>query len=347
MIATNRAVRQARPQVFQSGHAIATPFYNRTDSKNELKHLFDNREELTGTAIVIASPFGTGKTFFIETVGPDLDIAHRDRAIRVPDVSASSLKRARGSVLFLDEADTKAPWPRLDDALARIGEDLAASGRTALLLGDYALRNSALLDRLPSYRYLTTFEPLDQDFLRGVIIDRLRYYIGEKVHAVDDIIEPALYEILVPASMSRVNSLRTVLAFLEQVAEKLPYDNAPCYITVEMARAGAIDDINRLMDGFAGLSTMQERFLTEFVECIGAHHVDGGGLEDGFNAEMMMAVGEAAGYRSWEELVDDVIEPFAKNDLLLSRGTPRLDENGKFVRFVEPFYPSLQLMLLG
>lgn len=346
MIATNRAVRQARNQIFASDHSIVTPFFNRVASKDELKSLFEDREALEGTAVIISSPFGTGKTFFIDFMGPQFGIVHKERALRAPGIGAAELRRASGDVLFLDEADTKTTWSMLDEGLAHIGEELAKSGRTALLLGDFALRNTTLLDRLPKVTRLTTFEPLDPEFLRGVIAQRLREYIGEGTKAVDDIVDDELYDVLVPESMARVNSLRTVLAFLQQVAGDLPHDSQPCRITVDMARENAVEQLNKLLNGLGDASELQERFLEVLLDYMRDTYSDGGGLADGLDAATMMALGESAGCRSWAELNEEIIDPFGRNDLLLSRGTPEVAD-GMFVRYVEPFFPSLQLVLIN
>jgi hypothetical protein len=341
MIATNRAVRQARSQVFASGHGITTPFYNRVESRAELKALFGDRENLGGTAIIIASPFGTGKTFFIETVGPEVGIRHRDSALRVPDLVPRMLKKAKTEVLFLDEADTKTTWGFLDKALALVGDDLDTSGRIALVLGDFALLNPGLLGRLPSHRFLTKFEPLDEAFLRGLVRGRLKRFIGEDKREVDDIITDELYEVLVPPGMAKVNSLRTVLAFLERIAEYLPPDEKRCEITLDMARTRAEADSD------LEFSDVQEDFFFAFLEYLSEHHPDGTGLEDGIGKETMLTLGLAAGCRSWEQIVADIITPFGKNDLLLSRGTPALGPDREFVKYVEPYYPSLQLLFLA
>lgn len=343
MIATNRAVSQTMEQVFASGHAYVTPFYNRVESKKEVRALFDGGEDLSGTAIVLSAPFGTGKTFFMETISKDLGMAGRRGALRVPDLtSVSELKRVKGEVLFLDEADVKSTWESVERGLRVVGSHLADSGRTALLLGDYALRNAALLAHVPSVRFLERFEPLDGPFLQGVVQQRLDRYIGEGRRRVDDIIDPELYQVLAPAGLAPVNSFRATLAFLQQIAAELPSDGADCRITLEMARhrAGATMDEYQLSD-------LQEKFLNVFLDYVSAHHPRGSGLEDGLDRETMQGFGTEAGYSSWDELADEIIEPFCDDALLLSRGIPVSNGDGDFARYGEPFFPSLTLTLVA
>lgn len=101
MIVTNREVQRAAYQVFASGHAYVTPFYNRLESRRQIKALFDGQEDLNGSAFIIAAPFGTGKTFLIETVGHELGMAVRPATLRVPDISSAfALTRTPGRVMF-------------------------------------------------------------------------------------------------------------------------------------------------------------------------------------------------------------------------------------------------------
>lgn len=234
----------------------------------------------------------------------------------------------------------KASWAALDRALQLVGHHLAESGRTALLLGDRTLRNPVLLSHLARPRFLDGFEPLDEPFLRGVVRQRLDRYLGEGRH-VDDIIAPELYEVLAPAGLAGVSSFRTVLAFLEGMAADLPSNDATCRMTLPMARRRAEEHFDPY------LSPRQERFLNILLDHLGAHHPRGAGLEDGLDREVMSAMGKSAGGRSWDHVADEIVEPLCESGILLALGTPGLDEHGAFARYIEPFFPSLPLMLLA
>lgn len=70
-------------------------------------------------------------------------------------------------------------------------------------------------------------------------------------------------------------------------------------------------------------------------------------LEPGFDNEHLLELGKQVGYRDWRSLYDGIISVLVWNELLHSAGIPKLDDEGHFARWVEPYYPSLHLRLLA
>lgn len=339
MAVTNRDIKPKARQVFASTRAIVTPFYNRVSSKQELTGMFTNLDAMRGSAIFVSAPMGTGKTFFIENVTPQLGIAARERPLLAPEVSDRDLNRTKGDVVFVDESDIKASWERLSRGLAAVGRHLVESGRVGLVLGDLVLRNRELRALFPNHCFLRNFEYLDREFLHGVIRQRLEHYgLGRG----QDVIDPDLYDILAPAETASVNSFRTILSFLHGLVDTLPQNNASCWLTVDMAtrHAKAAFDAEFSDD-------RQEKFLNIFLDYLSENHPRGTGLGSGLTKEQIFLLGRRADYTDWESFQEDIIEPFGRDGLLLSSGIPRLDENGHFARWVEPYYPSLLLRLLA
>ncbi|MDG4550613.1 MAG: hypothetical protein P9F19_15275 [Candidatus Contendobacter sp.] len=339
MPTTNQEIKRVARQLFASSRAYVTPFYNRVASKQEMKSLFADRSPLLGGAVLISAPMGTGKTFFIDQMAALLGLEGRAKPLLVGEVDERDLQQAKGEVLFVDEGDIKTTWADLDRGIALIGQHLRNSQRVSLILGDYTLRNPNLLRHLPKHRFLQTFEPLDRPFLQGVLQQRIREYLKRRP---EEIIEPALYDILVPDGAAHVNSFRAILTFLESLVRTLPGDRQPCWLTVELAKRYVQDSFDPTLT-----TDRQENFLNRFLDYLAEHHPRGADLEQGFDQAEMLLIGGPAGYGDWAEFREEIIDPFGLQGLLLSRGIPGLDADGRFVRWPGPYYPSLMLTLMA
>jgi len=339
MTISNRDIKRVARQIFASSRAIVTPFYNREKSKREVAELFQNIEALRGSVVLISAPMGTGKTFFIDQVTKEIGIHERAKPLLIGELkSESDLKREKGDVLFVDEGDIKTNWSDLNRGARVLGEHLREDGRVGLLLGDFVLRNDDLAKHLPSPRYLQTFEPVNRAFLEGVIRQRLDTYLN--AGRGQDIVDPGLYDILVPDGTAFVNSFRAVLSFLENLVRTLPNDAKPCRLTVDLAK-----DFTRENFEPALTTDRQEDFLNRFLDFLAANHPGGSGLAPGFDRQQMFMLAKQCGYADWSSFQDEIVDPFGEQGLLLARGIPGLDEDGRFARWREPYYPSLPLML--
>ena len=337
---TNRDIKRVSRQVFSSSRTMITPFYNRTASKLEVESIFAERAALQGSAVVISAPMGTGKTFFIDQVAQQVGILGRERPLLVRELTKRDLDREKSDVVFVDEGDIKTDWVRLTRGMEVLGRFLKSSGRVAVLLGDLVLRNPEMLGHLPSHRFVNKFEPLDSSFLRGVIRQRLEEYL--KANHGEEIIEPSLYEILVPDGTAHVNSFRTILSALERLVGTLTYNNAVCSLTLDMAIQHEKEKFDPVFH-----SDRQAAFLNSFLDHLAECHPRGSGLEYGIDTNQMFELASRVGYGDWASFQDEIVDPFGEQGLLLSRGIPGLDAHGRFARWVEPYYPSLSLMLVA
>lgn len=337
---TNRDVKRASRQLFASSRAIVTPFYNRVASRQEISELFADPAVLRGSTVIVSAPMGTGKTFFIDQIARHIGVVGRATPLIVKEVSERDLARERGKVVFIDEGDIKSDWSSLVRGIETIGAHVKESGVPSLVLGDYVLRNPKLVEKLPEPRFLRSFEPLDREFLQGVVRQRLQHYLGAS--RSQDVIVPDLYDVLAPDGMAQVNSFRTILSFLEGLVGTLPFNGDTCRLTVEMATQFVSDNFN------PSLSTeRQGEFLNRFLDLLADSHPRGEGLDQGLSKEQMFELARAAGYTTWGSFQEEVIDRFGDLGLLVSRGIPGPDDKGAFARWVEPYYPSLLLMLLA
>ena len=339
MTINNQDIKRAATQLFASTRAYATPFYNREKSKEEIKSLFANLDPLRGGAVFISAPLGSGKTFLIDQVAPDLGITGRARTLLLGETRTAELKKTRGEVLFVDEADIKTNWSDLRQGMATVGEYLEKTQKVGLILGDFTLRNPDLhkLVAKPP-RFLYSFEGLSQAFLRGVLRQRIQHYLDRR--EPEEILAPDLYEVLVPDSIARINSFRVVLTFLEKLVRDLPANRQPCQLTLAMAK----DFVEKAFQPPIA-TDRQEDFLNLFMDRLASEHPGGRNLEQGFTQTELFLMGRQVGYTTLEDFQDEIIEPFGTQGLLLAAGVPGLDETGRFARWIEPYYPSLELRL--
>jgi hypothetical protein len=337
---TNRVLKRVARQVFASSRAIVPPFYNRVASRQEIEALFADRDALSGYAVLMSAPMGTGKTFFVDQIRSQLGLVGRTPPLIAKEVTDRALAREKGRVVFLDEADVKSDWSGLTRGVGLLGQHLATTGQVGLLLGDYTLRNFELLELLPAHRFLRSFEPLDREFLQGVIRQRLQVYL--QANPNQDVVEPGLYDLLVPDGLAQVNSFRTILSFLEQLVDTLPPNDDPCQLTAALARGYAQDTFDPIFS-----TDQQQNFLNRLLDHLTDNHPGGIGLESGLSKEQLFELGQRAGYPDWESFQAEVVEPFGAQGLLLSGGIPTIDQKGRFARWVEPYYPSLPFLLLA
>lgn len=340
MTVTNKDMKRAARQVFAASRAIVTPFYNRDVSKKDVADLFANRERLKGNVLLIAAPMGTGKTFFIDQVANTLGIAGRAKPLLVGEITEKDLKGDTEDTIFVDEGDIKTNWSDLVRGVRLLGEHVRENNQIGLLLGDYTLRNPDLAGLLPNPRHLLSFEPLDEKFLRGVLRQRLEEYLNVRMET--QIVDDDLIRALIPEGTAFVNSFRAILTFLESLVRTLPGDTKPCRLTLDMARNFMTETFDPVLS-----TDRQGEFLNRFLDHLAQNHRGGLGLEHGFSNDQLMLLAKQAGFENWESFKDEVIKPFGEQGLLLGRGVPGLGPDGQFERWREPFYPSLQLILMS
>ncbi len=339
MNVSNSTVKRIAQQLFASTRGYETPFYNRVLSKKIIRDRFKKIEELRGTAYIISAPLGTGKTFLIDDVANDLDLGGKEKTYLLGQIKEKDLKKAKGDILFFDEGDIKITWKQLKTGLELIANHITDTGQTALILGDYCLRNPELMSIFPKKEELNHFEPLNREFLEGAIRQRLVFYI--KTRSPEDIIEPELYDLLVPNALAPVASFRTIFSFLQQLTNLLPLNQEHCHIGMPLARQWVQQEFDPMI-----ASDEQADFLNLLLDLIASKHPRGADLNQGWTKEQLFLQGKVD-YATIEEFNTEIIEPFTRTGLLISTGIPFFSDEEGFVRRPEPFYPSIPLLLLA
>ncbi|MBF8272629.1 MAG: hypothetical protein HW380_1734 [Magnetococcales bacterium] len=338
MAISNSEIKRAARQVFASSRGYETPFYNRDISKKEVADHFANLEPWRGSALIISAPMGTGKTFFVDQIKSLLGLTEGKVPLLVGEIEPKTLKKTKGDFVFVDEGDIKTSWKALHGGLETLGKYLKDTGKIGLVLGDFSLRNPDLSRHLSKPKFMNSFEPLDEKFLRGVLKQRLSMYLQQK--NPPEILSDELYNVLVPDAYGPINSFRSVLTFINQLVQELPNNDAACLLTLPMA----VDWVKNQFDPEID-TDRQENFLNFFLDYIAQSHPRGTGLEQGISKEQMYLMGKQVGYTEWPSFQEEILIPFGRSGMILSRGIPRLDEEGQFERWPEPYFPSHVLLL--
>jgi hypothetical protein len=334
---SNSEVKRAAGQIFAYGNQYESPFYNRERSRKEL--LEKAKTFSAGEVFIISEPLGTGKTFFIDSFGKELGLIAKQKPIFVQEITPDLLKTQKQDFLFIDEADIKTPWSKLQSGLECLAGFIHNSGQKAVLIGDYSLRNPELTGCFQQESRMETFEPLDQSFLHGVIKTRLKRYLKKR----DSIIEQELMDLILPVGMSPAASFRTLLTMFSSLVRSLPTNNESCQLTLELARKWSEEAIPELN------TDRQEKFLNLFLDYLNEYHPNGEGLGQGLEMDKLYAIASKISpeFRTVEEFEEEIIDPFTRMELFIAMGVPYLNKNGKFIRRPEPFLPSVQLLLLA
>lgn len=333
---TNSEIKRCADQIFAYGRNYETPFYNRIESQKELKDKYKKFPD--SHAFFISAPIGTGKTFFIDFVGADIGLAPKEKQLYVKTATTSSLNKVKDNIIFVDEGDIKTSWEGLTKGLESIASHISKTGQNAIILGDYCLKNPQLINCFNSYDYMQSFEPLNAEFLKGVLRQRIKEYVKKEV---DNIVEDALMDILTPKWTVNGASFRTILTFFSKLVRTLPANNAECIIRLDVAKKWVEDIFDPALD-----TEKQVIYLNLLLDYIAEKHPNGCGLDNGLSTIELFSIAYEAGYKDIEEFKKEIIEPFTRNELLVSTGMPYLDERGVFVRRPEPYVPSIMIMLL-
>ncbi len=341
MAITNSELKRSAAQVFAYGLDIQVPFYNREKSKKEILDRFEDDLNSRGLVYFISAPLGTGKTFFIDHVSSELEgIQTRQRPLFARELKSGEIRGFKGKIIYIDEADIKSTWNDLRNAMDVVKAHTEKTGQKAIVLGDYTLRNNNIVGDLENTEYLRSFEPLDKEFLAGVLDQRVHHFLNKKGGA--SIISDELYDVLTPSGLAAIATFRTVLTMLSQFTQQLPYNSKQCVIDLELAKKWVEENFDPLLT-----TDNQNDFLNVLLDFIMEQHPKGAGMNEGLSEDQLFALGRDLGYESIENFRDEILVPFAKNELLVSTGVPFLDGKGEFVRWPEPYLPTIQTLLLA
>lgn len=343
---TNKDLKMCNEQIFSYSAAYQVPFFGREEAIEEMQELNDNLNP--AETLVISQPLGTGKTFLVNYMisSGKLDVPTGASFLTVRGIveEPESMEEFPGDTLVVDEADIKMPVKKLAKGLALLADYLGESGRKAILLGDYSLKNQNINGKLEHTVPLLKFGDMDRVFLKGVLEQRFKHFLNLKEFQIDEVMELELLNYLAPDWMKAVNSFRGIFSLLQQVVADdryIRYNGDRAYLTVDM-----VHDF-LCQDNSYQLESEQTKFYEILCNYIKEMHPKGNGITTGFNSEELYDLAQNGGIdKSFEEFLEDILYPFATADLLVSTGIPQYEGSANsFVRRPAPYVPSLRFML--
>lgn len=347
MITCNQ-LKQACPQVFTYSAQYQAPFYGREACIREMEQKISVLHP--GKTLIVSQPLGTGKTFLINhmistgriPVPRGVEYLTARGVFEAPDC----LERFPGDVLIVDEVDIKTTYKKLSAGMDQLQHYLTRSGKRAIVMGDYSLRNRDLLSKLDHPEMIQEFEPLDRGFLRGALEQRFRAFLGDFLDpgfTVEDVIDPALLELLTPDWMCQVNSFRGVFSLLQSVVRNdklVKYNSSKAYLELSMVMEHLKND-----DEYSFDTEEQGRFLELLRDYIREVYPKGSGITRGFTLYELYELAENDGMEiDLDDFAEEILYPLATEGYLVSTGIP-VYENGEFIRRPLPLVPSLKLLL--
>lgn len=348
---TNKQLIACREQIFSYNDNYQVPFYGRRKSIAEIKELNANLKP--GETIIISQPLGTGKSFLINhmisTRDLNVPVATKSLVPKTIGKDKDVLKSFPGDTIVVDEADIKTPAKKLIEGIKNLADYLDDTGKKAIVIGDYTLHNKDISGALKRRVVLNNFEPIDSDFLRGVLRERFKKFLLDGIDTnfdLNSVIEPALIEYLTPSWMDYANSFRGIFSLLQKlVADKelIKYNSNQAYLTVDMVREMLNTDDNENYD------EPQKLFLEYLKQYIKEKYPKGRGINNGFSVkelfQLQMNIDDKTGIVEFEE---EILYPLAVSGMLVSTGVPGFSKDTKeFIRRPAPYFPSLELMLLA
>lgn len=343
---TNRDLKICNEQIFSYSAAYQVPFYGREKAIRQMQELTENLKQ--GEVIVVSQPLGIGKTFLINNMinQQKLDVPMGISFLTVRGIAEQPdlLDEFPGDTLIVDEADIKTPVKKLIRGLEYLSEYLKKKKRKAILLGDYSLKNENISGCLEHQIPLLEFEEIDRMFLKGVLEQRFKYFLSLKDFQVEEVIEPELMDYLAPEWMKTVNNFRGMFSLMQQIVANEKYvrfNSEPAFLTVEMFKDFLCEDDD------LELNDNQCAFLNLLRDYLKKEYPKGNGIVRGFMVDELYELAQHADITiGRQEFIEDILEPFATANLLVSTGIPKYGDGSKvFVRRPEPYIPSLRLLL--
>lgn len=347
MITCNELKRCCQ-QVFTYSARYQAPFYGREKSIAEMQEKVANLQ--TGETLLIAQPLGTGKTFLVNYM-----IAQNK--IQVPRGATfltakgigekpESMEQFPGDILIVDETDVKTAYKKLTAGMENLQRYLDETGKKAIVIGDYSLRDSALNGCLRNPKFILEFEPINRDFLYGSTALRFQQFMKAFIDPdfrLEDVLDPQLLEYLTPEWMQQVNSFRGIFSLLQAVVNDdrfVRYNNSKAYLELSMFKEFLSDDDGENLD-----TEEQIEFLRLLKEFIISDYPKGVGITRGFRRDELYELAKDGGIGiDYDDFAEDILYPLALGDYLVSTGIPVYCD-GEFIRRPEPYVPSLRLLL--
>ena len=340
-------LKRVSPQVFTYSAQYQAPFYGRESSIAETAKKTETLQP--GHCLLISQPLGTGKTFLVNHMINEgtLNVPRGASFLTTRGIAEnpSSMEDFSGDILVVDETDIKTTYQKLNKGLMLLQDYLDHTGKRAIVLGDYCLRNQELRSHLREPEQVLSFEPIDEAFLRGVLEQRFRYFLREQLDdsfELEQVVAPDLIHAFAPEWILPVNSFRGVFALLQELVgddRLVKFNSNPVRLELSMV-------MEHLQREPVELDTEeQEAFLDLLRKYIKETYPMGKGLTRGFQIEELYQLAESAGLDvDFEDFAEDILNPLAVEGFLISTGIPAF-RNGAFIRRPLPTIPSLKLLL--
>lgn len=347
---TNKNLKRCSQQVFTYSAQYQAPFYGREKSIIEMQN--KTAELKSGEVLIISQPLGTGKTFLVNHMIAEerIGVPRSSSFLTAKAVAENSelMKQYPGDILIVDEVDIKTKYENLIGGMNHLQEYLDNSGKKAIVIGDFSLKDPKLSSCLRNQQTLFEFEQIDRDFLCGVLNQRFQYFMKEYIDAdfcLETVIDPELINYLSPAWMKMINSFRGVFSLLQSVVNSDKYirhNNDKAYLELSMFKEYLADDDALDLD-----EEIQYEFLNVLREYLKSEFPKGAGITRGFTTDELYQLAQMGEIDiEYDNFADDILYPLAVSDLLISTGIPTYDDNNdQFVRRPAPFVPSLKLLL--
>lgn len=347
---TNKDLKRCSQQVFTYSAQYQAPFFGREKSIIEMQ---DKTAALkSGEVLIISQPLGTGKTFLVNHMISEgkIGVPRNSNFLTAKgvDENPDSMNQFPGDILIVDEVDIKTTYKKLMGGMNNLQEYLDASGKKAIVIGDFSLKDPKLSGCLHNQQMLLEFEQIDRAFLCGVLKQRFRHFMSDYLDAdfcLEDVIDAELIDYLSPAWMKMVNSFRGVFSLLQSVVNDDKYvrfNNDKAYLELSMFKEYLADDDSLDLD-----DDVQYEFVEILREYISSEFLKGGGITRGFTVDELYQLAQTGEIDiEYDDFAEEILYPLAVSDLLISTGVPTYDEeDGRFIRRPAPFVPSLKLLL--
>lgn len=344
---TGMQLKRISPQVFTYSAQYQAPFYGRKVSIQETQNKTAALQP--GQCLLISQPLGTGKTFLVNHMiaNGKLDVPRGATFLTTRGIAErpESMEEFPGAVLVVDETDIKTTYRKLEAGLGQLQDFLDRTGKRAVVLGDFCLRNQALKSILREPEQVLNFEPIDEVFLRGTLEQRFHHFLGdllEEDFSLDQVMAPDLLRAFTPEWILSVNNFRGIFSLLQAVVgdDRLVKFNSTA-VRLELSMV-----MEHLQREAVELDTEeQEEYLEVLRSYLRANYPMGKGLVRGFQMDELYQLAENAGIDvEYDDFAEDILYPLAVEGLLISNGIP-VFQNGTFVRRPLPLVPSLKLLL--
>lgn len=335
-------------QVFTYSARYQAPFYGREKSIVEMQEKVETLQP--GETLLISQPLGTGKTFLVTHM-------ISEKKIKVPRGASfltargiaenpESIKQFPGDILIVDETDVKTVYKKLTASMEILQDYLDKTGKKAIVIGDYSLRDLNLKHHLSKPKLLLNFEPIDRDFLCGSTMQRFLKFMSDMVNEdfrLEEVLDPQLMEYLTPEWMLSVNNFRGIFSLLQDVVncdKYVKYNSSKAYLELSMFKEFLSDDDMENLD-----TEEQVEFLKLLKKFIATQYPKGAGITRGFQKDELYQLAQSGGIDvEYDDFAKDILNPLALGDYLVSTGIPTY-QDGEFIRRPEPYVPSLRLLL--